>query len=125
MYEHYIAFKKARASGDLETAAKFSNQLRWDIARHSVGEELIVYPIMEQKMGTTGKKLADQDRDEALAVKEMLQTLEALDISSAEHQSKMNELMDFLKRHNEHEEKNDLAQLEPVSCSTQQLFLVY
>jgi hypothetical protein len=64
MYEYYTAYKKAYTAGDHDTAAKFSHQLRWEIARHAVGEELVVYPLMEEKMGDKGKKLADHDREE-------------------------------------------------------------
>jgi hypothetical protein len=64
MYEYYTFYEKARASGDLDTAAKFSHQLRWEIARHAVGEEIVVYPLMEEKLGETGKKLTDHDRNE-------------------------------------------------------------
>jgi iron-sulfur cluster repair protein YtfE (RIC family) len=64
MYEYYTAYKKAHTSGDLDTASKFSNQLRWEIARHAVGEEIVVYPLMEEHMGAKGKELADHDRQE-------------------------------------------------------------
>jgi hypothetical protein len=114
MYEYYTAYKKAFTAGDLDTAAKFSNQLRWEVARHAVGEELVVYPLMEEKMGAKGKELADHDRAEHQDVKEMLQTLDGLDISSPEYDGRMHKLMEHLKHHNDEEENDDLPQLEPV-----------
>jgi hypothetical protein len=114
MYEYYTAYKKAHTAGDLDTAEKFSHQLRWEIARHAVGEELVVYPLMEEKMGAKGKELADHDRKEHQDVKEWLQELDGLAIASADYDGKMHKLMEHLKHHNDEEETDDLPQLEPV-----------
>jgi len=35
-----------------------------DSCRHAVGEEIVVYPLMEEHMGEKGLKLANEDRDE-------------------------------------------------------------
>jgi hypothetical protein len=51
-------------SRDLDHQQKFGNQFVWELARHSIGEELIVYPAMEKYMGARGKSLADEDRQE-------------------------------------------------------------
>jgi hypothetical protein len=66
MYEYYTMYKKAFAANDSDAAAKWANQLRWEVARHAVGEEIIVYPLMEEKLGAKGKELADHDREEHL-----------------------------------------------------------
>jgi len=113
MYEYYTAYKKAHTSGDLDTASKFSNQLRWEIARHAVGEEIVVYPLMEEHMGAKGKELADHDRQEHTEVKQMLQELDALEIAASDYNGKMEKLMEHLKHHNDDEERDDLPQLEP------------
>jgi hypothetical protein len=60
MYEYYDKFRQA--AGDNDAQQRWANQLRWEIARHAVGEELVIYPLMEQKMGAEGKHLADEDR---------------------------------------------------------------
>lgn len=84
MYEYYDNYKKA--AGDADAQARWvgryinrnsvdstrykltlpyciqARQLTWEIARHAVGEEIVVYPLMEQHMGHEGIKLADQDR---------------------------------------------------------------
>jgi hypothetical protein len=51
-------------SSDPDHQQRFGNQFVWELARHSIGEELIVYPAMEKYMGDRGKKLADDDRQE-------------------------------------------------------------
>jgi len=40
----------------------WANQFRWELARHSVGEELLLYPAFEKHLGAEGKKMADEDR---------------------------------------------------------------
>jgi hypothetical protein len=43
---------------------RFGNQLVWELARHSIGEELVVYPAFEKYMGLKGQEMADSDRQE-------------------------------------------------------------
>jgi len=62
MYEYYEQYIKA--NGDPDAQGRWARQLIWEIARHAVGEELVVYPLMEKHLGEEGKKLADQDRAE-------------------------------------------------------------
>ena len=62
MYEYHDLYK--RATGNTDAQARWARQLTWEIARHAVGEEIVVYPLMEQLMGEEGKKNADHDRKE-------------------------------------------------------------
>jgi hemerythrin superfamily protein len=48
---------------DDDTKVRFQNQFVWELARHSIGEELLVYPAMEKHL-SNGKELADRDRQE-------------------------------------------------------------
>lgn len=43
---------------------RFGNQFTWELARHSIGEELIVYPAFEKYLGVEGKQMAEEDRRE-------------------------------------------------------------
>lgn len=43
---------------------RYGNQFRWQLARHSVAEELIVYPAFEKYLGDAGKAQADRDREQ-------------------------------------------------------------
>ena len=49
---------------DADTQTKWQNQFTWELARHSVGEELVVYPALEKHLGQKGKELAEKDRNE-------------------------------------------------------------
>lgn len=62
MYEYHENYKKA--TGDADAQARWARQLTWEIARHAVGEEIVVYPLMEKHLGAKGKELADHDRAE-------------------------------------------------------------
>lgn len=48
---------------DADAQERWQNQFVWELARHSIGEELIVYPAMEKHVGN-GKERADKDRQE-------------------------------------------------------------
>lgn len=60
MYEYFDNYKKA--VGDADAQARWARQLTWEIARHAVGEEIVVYPLMEQHLGKEGLDLANEDR---------------------------------------------------------------
>ena len=51
-----------------EEKVKWRNQLTWELARHSIGEEILVYPRIE-RMFSHGDFLADRDREEHLTVR--------------------------------------------------------
>ena len=46
---------------DHDHQQRFGNQFTWELARHSVAEELIVYPAFERHMGQEGRELAEHD----------------------------------------------------------------
>jgi len=60
MYDYYDQY--VQNTGNPQAQQKWANQLMWEVARHAVGEELVVYPLMEEYLGPDGKSLADQDR---------------------------------------------------------------
>jgi hemerythrin superfamily protein len=49
-------------STDHDHQERFGNQFTWELARHSVAEELIIYPAFEKYLGAKGKQMADSDR---------------------------------------------------------------
>jgi hemerythrin superfamily protein len=55
-------------AGNHDLQDRFGNQFTWELARHSVGEELVVYPAFEKYMGEKGKEMAESDRKEHAAV---------------------------------------------------------
>lgn len=100
----YDNFK--RASTD-EESNKWFHQFVWELSRHSVGEELVMYPLMET-INAQGKALADDSRKEHHKVKELL-----LDASKEKDSdafiSKMTNIMEDLTQHIKKEETDDLV----------------
>jgi len=111
MYEYHDLY--LQASGDADAQGRWARQLTWEIARHAVGEEIVVYPLMEKHLGEEGHELAEQDRQEHQFVKEKLYKLESLTVGTQTYHDTLTEIMQHLHTHNDSEEQNDLPLLEP------------
>lgn len=105
------AYNKIRAAKDLDTKQRWQNQFIWELARHSVGEELVVYPAI-QKYLRDGKVRADKDREQHQSVQEYLKAFEKLQPQDSEFESTLDALWTDLTRHIKEEEENDLPALE-------------
>ena len=53
-------------SEDEDEQTRFQNQFTWELARHAVAEELVVFPALEKLRA--GKEQLDDDRREHKAV---------------------------------------------------------
>jgi len=62
LYEYYQ--KLTSPGADEKTQQEYQNIFIWELARHSAGEELVVYPAMEKHLGKKGLELADKDREQ-------------------------------------------------------------
>ena len=67
MAEAINIIKTARQENDYDTQIRWQNQLIWEVARHSVAEEIVVYPAFERFL-INGEEMADKDRKEHLQV---------------------------------------------------------
>ncbi|THH04829.1 hypothetical protein EW145_g5232 [Phellinidium pouzarii] len=112
MYEYYDEYKNAKGNRDAQE--RWARLLIWEIARHAVGEELVVYPLMEEHLGEEGKKLADDDRADHQFVKEQLYAIESLTPGTQDYDAKLEAVMAHLHQHNDSEEIKDLPLLEPA-----------
>lgn len=57
-----------RTATDDDTKTRWQNQFTWELARHSIGEELVVYPAFAKHLGAKGQEMADRDRAEHQSV---------------------------------------------------------
>jgi len=57
-------YNEVIGSTDSDHQQRYGNQFTWELARHSVGEELLVYPAFEEYLGSQGKSMAEIDRKE-------------------------------------------------------------
>lgn len=56
--------EKVNNPGDHDRQQRYGNQFTWELARHYVAEELVVYPALEKYLSDRGKQIADHDREE-------------------------------------------------------------
>src|ERR1700710_74609 len=57
-----------RGATDDDSKTRWQNQFTWELARHSIGEELVVYPAFAKHLGAKGQAIADKDRTEHQSV---------------------------------------------------------
>ena len=60
-------YDRITKSSDKDEQTQYQNLFTWELARHSIGEELVVYPAFEKHI-KDGKVLADKDRQEHQSV---------------------------------------------------------
>lgn len=99
-------------STDHDHQQRFGNQFVWELARHSISEELVIYPAMEKYMGDKGRRLADEDREEHHQVKERLKVFQNLKSTDPGYVPEIKHIWDLLDKHIEDEENRDLPALE-------------
>ncbi|KAF1809801.1 hypothetical protein P152DRAFT_461187 [Eremomyces bilateralis CBS 781.70] len=105
-------YKEVINSSDHDHQERYGNQFTWELARHSVGEELIVYPAFEKYMGGKGHAMAEKDRIEHHRVKEMLKEFQNMQPNDPNYVPKLKELWGNLEQHMNEEETDDLPALE-------------
>ncbi|KAI9011303.1 HHE domain-containing protein [Gaertneriomyces semiglobifer] len=102
-YEQYLA-----NTDNPSEQQKWANQFQWEVARHSIGEELVLYPAFEKFLGANGKAMADKDRKEHQAVKDDLYSLKDHKVGTQEFDAIMAKLIRELRQHMNEEETQDL-----------------
>ncbi|KAI9683488.1 MAG: hypothetical protein M1822_006028 [Bathelium mastoideum] len=99
-------------NSDHDHQERFGNQFTWELARHSVGEELVLYPALEKHLGLKGHEMAESDRSQHHRVKVHLKEFQNLKPSDPNYVPRLKELWGILSRHIEEEESDDLPSLE-------------
>ncbi|KAF8953662.1 hypothetical protein BGZ46_003161 [Entomortierella lignicola] len=105
------AYNKILSSSTEDEKTRWQNQFTWELARHSAGEELVVYPAMEKHL-KDGKAMADKDRSEHAVVKEQLYKFQNLKASDVAFEPTLRALWKNLSQHIKEEEEHDLIALE-------------
>ena len=124
-------YKRLVESKDPDEQTRYQNLFTWELARHSIGEELVVYPALEKHV-PNGVSMADRDRQEHQSVshelsliarrsrltssqkqvKEQLKAFQNMKPTNPEFMSTIKALMDDLSKHIKEEEVDDLPKLE-------------
>ncbi|KAF9350997.1 hypothetical protein BGX26_010884 [Mortierella sp. AD094] len=105
------AYNKILSSTSEDDKTRWQNQFTWELARHSVGEELVVYPAMEKHL-KNGTQMADKDRRDHAAVKEKLYKFQSLKSTDHDFEPTLKDLWRDLALHIKDEEEQDLVALE-------------
>ncbi|KAH7463355.1 hypothetical protein FOMA001_g18124 [Fusarium oxysporum f. sp. matthiolae] len=88
-------------STDYDHQQCLGNQFVWELMRHSIGEELVVYPAFEKYMGPKGQEMADSDRQKhhKALLWQHIQEEEKIDLPALEQSLKaQGEETEFLAR---------------------------
>ncbi|KAI0556046.1 HHE domain protein [Xylaria curta] len=106
--QFYNNIKNAKSNDE---KMQWRNQFTWELARHSVGEELVVYPAFE-KLLPNGKEMADKDRKEHASIKEHLFKFQDMKPEDPNFSKTLEALWTNLSTHIKEEEREDLPTLE-------------
>ncbi|GAQ06345.1 uncharacterized hemerythrin-like protein C869.06c [Aspergillus lentulus] len=99
------------SSGNTDEQIRFQNKFTWELARHAIGEELVVYPALEKYL-PNGTATADKDREEHQTIKEKLQKFQDMHPSDASFMPILKSMMVDLEKHIKEEETIDFVKLE-------------
>ncbi|KAJ6166948.1 hypothetical protein N7470_002395 [Penicillium chermesinum] len=97
------------ASPDEQT--RYQNLFTWELARHVIGEELVVYPAIAAHV-KNGFKVVSRNRAEHHAIKEQLKVFQGLPSTDPRFAAALEELMGDLTPHMQREESEDFVALE-------------
>lgn len=100
-------------STDSDEQIRYQNQFTWGLARHIIGEELIVYPAIEKNV-RNGEVLTNKNRVEHQEIKQQLKTFQGLPCTDPRFAPTLEALLEDLQGHMRHEEEEDLVILEEV-----------
>ncbi|KAI1828461.1 hypothetical protein F4861DRAFT_544699 [Xylaria intraflava] len=96
---------------DLDEQERYGNAFIWELARHSIAEELVVYPAFERDL-PDGQSIADKDRDQHQNIKEQLYEFQKLKPTDDAYLPTIKGLFEDLQTHFKEEEEEDLVKLE-------------
>lgn len=103
--------KRILSSTDTDEQTRYQNQFTWELARHAIGEELIVYPAIAKHV-KDGQRIADKDRDEHQSIKEQLKAFQGLKPGDPAFLPTLQAMAGDLEHHFRQEEDEDLVLLE-------------
>ncbi|KAJ5950278.1 uncharacterized protein N7479_008691 [Penicillium vulpinum] len=101
------------SSTNPDQQTRFQNQFVWELARHLIGEELVVYPALITAL-PDGQGIVDKNRLEHRGVKHQLKAFQDLSSTDPRFVPTLKGLMRDLGIHARHEEDVDLPRLEEL-----------
>jgi hemerythrin superfamily protein len=111
MFAELEGLRGASSSADLERRKQLTDQVTIELVRHSVAEEVLVYPQVDRKVS---REEAEHARQEHAEAEETLARLEKLDPDDAAFDDELVTLMAEIRHHIEDEEGQMFAHMRQV-----------
>ena len=111
MFAELESLRGASTEEDISRRKTLAEQVTIELVRHSVAEEVLVYPQVEREVSAEEAKHAREEHAEA---EETLQRLERLDADDPSFDDELATLMSEIRHHIEDEERQMFAQMRQV-----------
>jgi hemerythrin superfamily protein len=111
MFAELEQLRGATSDDDLKRRKELADQVTIELVRHSVAEEVLVYPEVEDKVSA---EEADHAREEHAEAEETLARLEKLDADDPAFDDELATLMREIRHHIEDEEGRMFADMRRV-----------
>jgi hemerythrin superfamily protein len=98
------------ASADADERRDLTDQLIAELVRHSVAEEMYVYPAMRDHL-PNGDEAVEHDTEEHKELEKLMKKLEGADAKTTEFEDALRELQQVLADHVQDEESDQFPQL--------------
>jgi len=111
MFDELESLKGASTDEQKSRRKELTDQVTIELVRHSVAEEVLVYPEVEEKVS---KEEVEHAREEHAEAEETLKRLEKLDADDPGFDDELGELMGEIRHHIEDEEGDMFAHMREV-----------
>jgi hemerythrin superfamily protein len=111
MFTELEALRGASSDEDKERRKDLTEQVTIELVRHSVAEEVLVYPKVEDEVS---EEEVEHAREEHAEAEETLQRLEKLDADDPSFDDELATLMEEIRHHIEDEEGQMFAHMRQV-----------
>jgi hemerythrin superfamily protein len=111
MFSELESLRGASSEEDLSRRKELAEQVTIELVRHSVAEEVLVYPQVEEKVSA---EEAEHARKEHAEAEEAMQRLEKLDADDPGFDDELATLMSEIRHHIEDEEGEMFAHMREV-----------
>jgi hemerythrin superfamily protein len=111
MFTELESLRGASSDVDKQRRKELADQVTIELVRHSVAEEVLVYPKVDDKVS---KEEADHAREEHAEAEETLARLEKLDADDPSFDDELATLMTEIRHHIEDEEDEMFAHMREV-----------
>ena len=113
-------FRQIEAASDAETRRTVADKLTAEVARHSVAEEMYVYPAARDAL-PNGDQLIDEEIKEHAEAEELLKRWEGMDADDPEFMTVFGQIKQGLLHHIDEEEEPKLFPQMQAALSAEQL----